>query len=66
MNLPLKKVKQNERLVVYRLGRIKSPEYKPGYCILFPFIDNYQRYDIVQREFSLPNLQVIESDPIYK
>lgn len=55
----LKKVKSNEKYVVYRLGRCLKPAYEPGYYILFPFIDQYERYTITQKEFSLPNLQVI-------
>lgn len=55
----LKKVKQNERLVVYRLGRIIQPEFKPGYHICFPFIDSYKRLATSQKEFSVPNLQIL-------
>lgn len=58
----LKKVKENERIVVYRLGRVKSPEYKPGYCILFPVIDSFQRFDVVLKEFALTNLQVLNHE----
>lgn len=58
----LKKIKENERLVVYRLGRIKSPEYKPGYCICFPLIDSYKRIATSQKEFSLPNLQILNQE----
>ncbi len=49
---------EHERIVVYRLGRIKSPVYKPGYCFILPLIDNYERLTIVQKEFTLSNLQV--------
>jgi erythrocyte band 7 integral membrane protein len=55
----LKKISENERVVVYRLGRLITPAYKPGYCILFPLIDNYQRFNIVQKEFALTNLQIL-------
>ena len=54
----LKHVKKNEKFVVYRLGRLIQPAYETGYYILFPLIDNYQRYTITQKEFTLPNLQV--------
>lgn len=54
------KVKKNEKMVVYRLGRIKTPAYEPGYCILFPLIDSYHRLNTVQKEFCIPNLQVIK------
>jgi hypothetical protein len=54
----LKKVKNNEKFVVYRLGRTIQPAYEPGYCILFPFIDSYKRISVTQKEFSMPNLQV--------
>lgn len=55
----LKKVKENERLVIYRLGRIISREYKPGYCITFPVIDSVKRFSTAQKEFSVPNLQIL-------
>lgn len=54
----LKKVKNNEKFVVYRLGRTIKPAYEPGYCILFPFIDSFKRISVTQKEFSMPNLQV--------
>lgn len=59
IDLKFQKVGPHERMVVYRLGRIKSPVYKPGYCIVLPLIDNYERLTIVQKEFTIPNLQVI-------
>jgi erythrocyte band 7 integral membrane protein len=55
----LKKVKENETIVAYRLGRLISPAFKPGYCLLFPLIDSFQRLTIVQKEFSLLNLQIL-------
>lgn len=58
----LKHVKKNEKFVVYRLGRLIQPAYETGYYILFPLIDNYQRYTITQKEFTLPNLQIFTSD----
>lgn len=58
----LKKVGEHERIVVYRLGRIKSPVYKPGYCFILPIIDNYERLTIVQKEFTLSNLQILNHE----
>ncbi|RNA13421.1 stomatin 1 isoform X2 [Brachionus plicatilis] len=55
----LKKVKQNENMVVYRLGRLIHPAYQPGYYLLFPFIDSYKRHNVVQKELCIPNLQII-------
>jgi hypothetical protein len=54
----LKKVKQNEKCIVYRLGRMVKPVYEPGYHIIFPLVDSYKVYNTVQKEFSLPQLQV--------
>jgi hypothetical protein len=54
----LKKVRNNERIVLYRLGRTIKPALEPGYHVLFPVVDSYQRVVISQKEFSLPNLQV--------
>lgn len=56
----IKKVKDNERMIIYRLGRI-VPEQKPGYRICFPLIDSYKKISTAQKEFSVPNLQVIYS-----
>jgi len=58
----LKKVKANERMVVYRLGRIVPSEYKPGYCICFPVIDSCKVVSTAQKEFSLPNLQILTEE----
>ena len=55
-------MRENERFVVYRLGRIVKPAYKPGYCILFPFVDTYQRLTTSLKEFVLPNLQVLNCE----
>lgn len=55
----LKRIKENERMVVYRLGRIISPEYKPGFCIVLPLIDSYKKLSTSQKEFSVPNLQIL-------
>lgn len=58
----IKKVGEHERIVVYRLGRIKSPVYTPGYCVILPLIDNYERLTIVQKEFTLANLQILNQE----
>lgn len=58
----VKKIKENERIIVYRLGRIIKPEYKPGYCICFPLIDSYKKISSAQKEFSLPNLQILNHE----
>ncbi len=47
---------------MYRLGRIKSPVYTPGYCVILPLIDNYERLTIVQKEFTLANLQILNQE----
>ncbi|CAF0721745.1 unnamed protein product [Brachionus calyciflorus] len=60
--LCLKKVRQNERLVVYRLGRLVQPAYQPGYYLLFPFIDSFQRHTVVQKELCIPNLQILSHE----
>lgn len=48
--------------MVYRLGHIVTPAYKPGYCILFPFMQNYQRLTTALKESVLPNLQVLNCE----
>jgi hypothetical protein len=58
----LKKIKPNERMVIYRLGRIIPSEYKPGYCLCFPVIDSCKVVSTAQKEFSLPNLQILTEE----
>ncbi|XP_055412105.1 stomatin-like protein 1 isoform X3 [Bubalus kerabau] len=49
----LKVVPTYERMVVFRLGRIRTPQ-GPGMVLLLPFIDSFQRVDLRTRAFSVP------------
>lgn len=46
-----------ERMVVFRLGRIRTPQ-GPGMVLLLPFIDSFQRVDLRTRAFSVPPCKV--------
>ena len=46
-----------ERMVVFRLGRIRTPQ-GPGMVLLLPFIDSFQRVDLRTRALSVPPCKV--------
>lgn len=46
-----------ERMVVFRLGRIRTPQ-GPGMVLLLPFIDSFQRVDLRTRAFNVPPCKV--------
>ncbi|XP_063099552.1 stomatin-like protein 1 isoform X3 [Cavia porcellus] len=49
----LKIVPTYERMIVFRLGRIRNPQ-GPGMVLLLPFIDSFQRVDLRTRAFNIP------------
>ncbi|PNI37633.1 STOML1 isoform 13, partial [Pan troglodytes] len=49
----LKIVPTYERMIVFRLGRIRTPQ-GPGMVLLLPFIDSFQRVDLRTRAFNVP------------
>lgn len=46
-----------ERMIVFRLGRIRTPQ-GPGVVLLLPFIDSFQRVDLRTRAFNVPPCKV--------
>lgn len=46
-----------ERMIVFRLGRIRNPQ-GPGMVLLLPFIDSFQRVDLRTRAFNVPPCKV--------
>ncbi len=46
-----------ERIVVFRLGRIRPPK-GPGVVLVLPFIDQWQKVDLRTRAFSVPPCKV--------
>ncbi|KAG1656510.1 Stomatin-like protein 1 [Nymphon striatum] len=54
----IKKLDQNERLIIFRLGRIQSAK-GPGRIIVLPYIDSWKKVNIRTRAFSIPPQQVI-------
>nr|XP_020021208.1 stomatin-like protein 1 isoform X1 [Castor canadensis] len=50
-----------ERMVVFRLGRIRTPQ-GPGMVVLLPFIDSFQRVDLRTRAFNVPPCKLASKD----
>ncbi|XP_028922116.1 stomatin-like protein 1 isoform X2 [Ornithorhynchus anatinus] len=57
----LKIVPTYERMIVFRLGRIRAPQ-GPGIVLLLPFIDSWQRVDLRTRAFSVPPCKLTSKD----
>ncbi|KAM4826348.1 LOW QUALITY PROTEIN: stomatin-like protein 1 [Thomomys bottae] len=57
----LKVVPTYERMVVFRLGRIRPPQ-GPGMVLLLPFIDCSQRVDLRTRAFNVPPCKLTSQD----
>uniref|UniRef100_A0A8C6EBA5 Stomatin like 1 n=1 Tax=Moschus moschiferus TaxID=68415 RepID=A0A8C6EBA5_MOSMO len=57
----LKIVPTYERMIVFRLGRIRTPQ-GPGMVLLLPFIDSFQRVDLRTRAFSIPPCKLTSKD----
>lgn len=52
-----------ERIIVFRLGRIRSPK-GPGMVLLLPFIDHWQNVDLRTRAFSIPPCKLMTKDGV--
>ncbi|XP_075391725.1 stomatin-like protein 1 isoform X3 [Tenrec ecaudatus] len=48
-------------MVVFRLGRIRTPQ-GPGMVLLLPFIDSFQRVDLRTRAFNVPPCKLASKD----
>ncbi|XP_066491517.1 stomatin-like protein 1 [Tiliqua scincoides] len=59
----LKIVPMYERIIVFRLGRIRSPQ-GPGMVLLLPFIDHWQQVDLRTRAFSIPPCKLMTKDGV--
>lgn len=57
----LKVVPNYERIVVFRLGRIRPPK-GPGVVLVLPLIDQWQRVDLRTRAFNIPPCKVTTKD----
>ncbi|XP_076863645.1 stomatin-like protein 1 [Brachyhypopomus gauderio] len=57
----LKTVPNFERIVVFRLGRIRPPK-GPGVVLVLPLIDQWQRVDLRTRAFNIPPCKVTTQD----
>ncbi|XP_062847758.1 stomatin-like protein 1 [Trichomycterus rosablanca] len=57
----LKTVPNYERIVVFRLGRIRPPK-GPGVVLVLPFIDQWQKVDLRTRAFNIPPCRVTTKD----
>ncbi|XP_031472180.1 stomatin-like protein 1 isoform X3 [Phasianus colchicus] len=58
----LKIVPSYERMVIFRLGRLRAPQ-GPGVVLLLPFIDHWQRVDLRTRAFNVPPCKFRVWDP---
>ncbi|XP_035828856.1 stomatin-like protein 1 [Aplysia californica] len=56
-----KKIPTNQRLVVFRLGRLHKSK-GPGLVFVFPILDRYHKVDVFLKAFSVPPKQVITED----
>uniref|UniRef100_A0A8B9QGJ1 Stomatin like 1 n=1 Tax=Apteryx owenii TaxID=8824 RepID=A0A8B9QGJ1_APTOW len=50
-----------ERMIIFRLGRIRAPQ-GPGMVLLLPFIDQWQRVDLRTRAFNVPPCKLTSKD----
>nr|XP_019591590.1 PREDICTED: stomatin-like protein 1 isoform X1 [Rhinolophus sinicus] len=57
----LKIVPTYERMIVFRLGRIRTPQ-GPGVVLLLPCIDSFQRVDLRTRAFNVPPCKLASKD----
>ncbi|XP_066557866.1 stomatin-like protein 1 [Amia ocellicauda] len=57
----LKVVPNYERIVVFRLGRIRPPK-GPGVVLVLPFIDQWKRVDLRTKAFNIPPCKVTTKD----
>ncbi|CAB1331759.1 unnamed protein product [Coregonus sp. 'balchen'] len=57
----LKVVPNYQRIVVFRLGRVRPPK-GPGVVLVLPLIDQWQRVDLRTRAFNIPPCQVTTKD----
>ncbi|XP_015199195.2 stomatin-like protein 1 [Lepisosteus oculatus] len=57
----LKVVPNYERIVAFRLGRVRPPK-GPGVVLVLPFIEQWQRVDLRTRAFNIPPCQVTTKD----
>ncbi|KFV71188.1 Stomatin-like 1, partial [Dryobates pubescens] len=57
----LKVVPSYERMIIFRLGRIRAPQ-GPGLVLLLPFIDHWQRVDLRTRAFNVPPCKLTSKD----
>ncbi|XP_784779.2 stomatin-like protein 1 isoform X1 [Strongylocentrotus purpuratus] len=59
--LAIKMVQQFERIVIFRLGRMKAPQ-GPGFVLINPFIDKWKKVDMRTRAFNVPPQQLLTSN----
>ncbi|NXD12871.1 STML1 protein, partial [Nothocercus nigrocapillus] len=57
----LKVVPAYERMIIFRLGRMRAPQ-GPGIVLLLPFIDHWQRVDLRTRAFNVPPCKLTSKD----
>ncbi|CAF2029524.1 unnamed protein product [Rotaria magnacalcarata] len=58
----LKRVRRNEQLVVYRLGRVQIPARRPGLTLTLPFVDYVRRIRTTQNSLAISPTQILCQD----
>ncbi|XP_043933698.1 stomatin-like protein 1 [Protopterus annectens] len=57
----LKVVPNYERIVLFRLGRIRAPK-GPGVVLVLPFIDQWKKVDLRTKAFNVPPCKIMTKD----
>ncbi|CAF0963863.1 unnamed protein product [Rotaria sp. Silwood1] len=58
----VKRVRQNEQLVVYRLGRVQTPARRSGLTLVLPFVDYIKRIRTTQNSLAISPTQILCQD----
>lgn len=58
----LKRVRSNEQLVVYRLGRVQTPARRQGFTFVLPFLDFTKRIRTKQNNLPINSTQILCRD----
>ncbi|CAF0942915.1 unnamed protein product [Rotaria sordida] len=58
----VKRVRRNEQLVVYRLGRVQTPARRSGLTLVLPFVDYAKRIRTTQNSLAISPTQILCHD----
>merc|ERR1712168_274672 len=60
----LKIVKEYQRAVVFRLGRVQKKTKGPGLIVVLPFVDDVRIVDLRLRSFEIAPQQILSKDSV--